>query len=472
MKTINILGLFLCVVILTGCSDWLDVSPKTDIKSQDLFSNEDGFKSALTGIYGRMTGNNLYGKDLSFLFMEQLVQRYDNNRDQTDEQRATIYDYKNQVSSKSKLNGIWKDMYKNIANINNLILNVEVNGNKIETPGYYNLIYGEALGLRAFHYFDLLRMWGPVSYEESKTLKVIPWRDRFTPDKVPLMQADSLVAHILNDLKEAEKLLKDDPMNYGKDPLDPFIEYRQHRMNRFAVKALMARIYLWIGDKENAVIKAQEVIDGCGLKLVRDNQKDLTLFDETLFGLNMFNMHERLSDYFTDVPMGGANTIELWVSQDNIREVYEGYTVGINDIRYKNGYGFKYYNLQALSRKYVEVDVSNYKEKIPLIRLAEMYYILAESVTLAEGGKYINIVRNARGISKRNDLVFNSEKLRLTELQKEYQKDFFGEGQFFYFLKRLRISNFYRCPFANGMKDAHYVFPIPDDEIEYGLVKQ
>ena len=62
-----------------------------------------------------------------------------------------------------------------------------------------------------------------------------------------------------------------------------------------------------------------------------------------------------------------------------------------------------------------------YGEKIPLIRLAEMYYILAESVALSECGQYINAVKNARGISRAYDVGTNvTEEQRLEELNKEY----------------------------------------------------
>ena len=46
-KTI-ILSLF---VALTGCNDWLDVSPKADMKAEDLFGTEAGFRDALVGVY-------------------------------------------------------------------------------------------------------------------------------------------------------------------------------------------------------------------------------------------------------------------------------------------------------------------------------------------------------------------------------------------------------------------------------------
>ena len=51
-------------------------------------------------------------------------------------------------------------------------------------------------------------------------------------------------------------------------------------------------------------------------------------------------------------------------------------------------------------------------------------------------------------------------------LNKEYQKEFFAEGQWFYFLKRHNCQNFYRCPVE---KMVYYVLPTPDDEVEYGI---
>lgn len=471
MKKRYIIVLWTLLMMCIACSDWLDVNPKTEVKAEEMFTTEDGFKSALTGIYGRMTNDELYGRDLSFLFLEKLVQRYDNQRDQTDAQRAEIYDYVNTSASKNKLSTIWNQMYRNIANINNLLKNIETNGEYIITPGYRELMKGEALGLRAFHYLDLLRMWGPVRFIEHKSQKTIPWRNEFTPDKAPLMQGDSLMQNILNDLLQAETLLKDDPLEFDHDAQQAFLEYRQHRMNLYAVKALMARAYLWSGDKSNAALKAKEVIDYPGRKLVRNNQEDITLFDETLFGLNMHKMEERLNNYFSEKP--GLNQEQLWVSLAGIKDIFEGSNIGINDIRYKDRYGFKFADQQVICRKYLPSSNTHYSEKIPLIRLSEMYYILAECTNIHDGAaKWINIVRNARGISKRNDVVFMDEAQRIDELQKEYCKDFYAEGQFFFFLKRLGCKEFYRCPFPEGLPLSAYVFPIPDDEIEYGSVDQ
>lgn len=135
-------------------------------------------------------------------------------------------------------------------------------------------------------------------------------------------------------------------------------------------------------------------------------------------------------------------------------------------MRYRSNYGFIHTSANLfLCRKYLGAS-GMYGEKIPLIRLAEMYYILAESVALSECGQYINAVKNARGISRAYDVGTDvTEEQRLEELNKEYQKEFFAEGQYFYFLKRHNMKTFYRCPVENF---SAYVLPVPDDEKTYG----
>ena len=56
------------------------------------------------------------------------------------------------------------------------------------TEGYRDLMKGEALGLRAFHYFDLLRLWGPI-YSQDSTKACIPYREKFNSESAPLMAA-------------------------------------------------------------------------------------------------------------------------------------------------------------------------------------------------------------------------------------------------------------------------------------------
>ena len=118
----------------------------------------------------------------------------------------------------------------------------------------------------------------------------------------------------------------------------------------------------------------------------------------------------------------------------------------------------------ALSRKYN----TNAKEVIPLIRLPEMYYILCEmTADLNQAAKYLNAVRNKRGYSKSLNERFTTEASRLTALDKEFRKEFYAEGQYWFFLKRHGIT---ALPYATDitLSKERYVFPLPDAEKEYG----
>ena len=66
---------FLAFSLVTACSGWFDVSPKTDLKADEMFSSEAGFESSLTGIYLLMTNQGAYGGNMSFGMLDQLAQR-------------------------------------------------------------------------------------------------------------------------------------------------------------------------------------------------------------------------------------------------------------------------------------------------------------------------------------------------------------------------------------------------------------
>ena len=232
---------------------------------------------------------------------------------------------------------------------------------------------------------------------------------------------------------------------------------------------------LWVGNKDEAARYAREVIEGCGLELVSDNSQDVSMKGETLFGLLMDDMETKLSEYWSTDLLNGrqfAGSSLCVILEDTRNVVFEAQTVGINDIRANGFLSDRSNPVRYMCQKYLgdeEYDVEGYYENIPLIRLSEMYYILSECVSLSESVEYINEVRTRRGVSRAYAYQaddFRTEEDRREALRNEYSKDFFAEGQYFYFLKRNNYETFYRCPVTN-MRN-YYVFPLPDDEIEFG----
>src|SRR4051794_10262743 len=81
MKKEKIILLYILAATLAvtgaGCKKWLDVRPKTQVETPQLFSSEKGFQDAMYGVYTRMANANLYGDQLTMSFPDVLAQRYD-----------------------------------------------------------------------------------------------------------------------------------------------------------------------------------------------------------------------------------------------------------------------------------------------------------------------------------------------------------------------------------------------------------
>ena len=54
--------LFLLLALCSACNDWLDVNPRSQIKGEELYKSEDGFKKALNGVYINIAKEGLYGR--------------------------------------------------------------------------------------------------------------------------------------------------------------------------------------------------------------------------------------------------------------------------------------------------------------------------------------------------------------------------------------------------------------------------
>ena len=102
---------------------------------------------------------------------------------------------------------------------------------------------------------------------------------------------------------------------------------------------------------------------------------------------------------------------------------------------------------------------------IPLIKKGELYLIAAESSDNdAEKQQWLEELRLTRGYFENNV----TGDLNQT-LQDEYEREFFAEGQYFYYLKRNGITTVANP--SSGEADAtktvstsYFVFPIPEEE--------
>ena len=94
MEKIITKGFLLLIFLgcLSSCNNWLEVSPKSQIKEENHFSREGGFKDQLTGVYARMSTKAMYGLQMGIGFTEVLSQNYNVDANSTTWRYATEYD--------------------------------------------------------------------------------------------------------------------------------------------------------------------------------------------------------------------------------------------------------------------------------------------------------------------------------------------------------------------------------------------
>jgi len=452
---------FALSALFFSCKKYLDVNPKSSISEDELFQSEAGFNQALTGVYSQMASRSLYGDNLSMGFVSALAQNYAVSGSGVTfvETRALNYTSGEVVNF---TNSIWNVSYSAIAGANKVIINSEKQKNVLSTSSYA-LVRGEALGLRAYLHFELLRMFGP-EYAAGAQLKAIPYKttvDQFA--NVPSTTAE-VVALALKDLEEAERLLKD------KDPIQQTTPGRRIKMNYYAVKALEARIKLYAGDKPGALAAAQIVVNSAKFPFVTANAakaaaglRDRLYLTEEVFCIRVRDLVDWADPgYFR---FNGSTSRTLTRSTANFNTLYEASSTDIRYLyRIEQDGGSPYPSKFWQTYQYNTLDSNRLDQHVPLIRLSEMYYILAEAApTVSEGVNYLNVVRQNRSLAPLANTI--TATALTNEITKEYQKEFYAEGQLFYYYKR---KNIVRPQFMTAnIPLSKYVLPIPQTELEF-----
>ena len=281
------------------------------------------------------------------------------------------------------------------------------------------------------------------------------------------MQSSNVVVDsIIADLKKAEVLLTNtDPLRFDF-PIttseesnmegDRFLVYRHKRMNLYAVKAMLARVYLYAGNQELAAKYANEVIDSDFFELL-SNANDVLRSKEIIFSVYIDKFDQQVENMMT--------TTSYIVDNSVFNEIFDVANDGLNDFRVREGVSFENTPSGKRMLKYKQENVwPSLQNTVVLIRLSEMYYILAECAeTPEEASNFLNSVREVRGI----DPVSCTSQTVQSEIEKEYRKEFYGEGQVFFYYKRLGRPTFVNCPLQN-LTESNYMFSWPENEILFG----
>lgn len=476
-KIYTIITAFL--LTLSSCNDWLDVELDNKVDDRKLFSTAAGFREALAGVYSELSKSSLYGQVLTMEYMDLNGQYYSYGAVSDDYRYWKDFDYANN-RSKGTIGSIWNGLYHNIGQLNCILWWADKNRN-VMTETERAQVVGEALGLRAYLHFDLYRLFSP-DVKRQPQADGIPYNKEYGVSLPPMYTAEEAVQLVLNDLKEAETSLAGDPITRvipykittddetagavvdaaAKNEADRYVA----RMNLYAVKALMARVYQARGEYTKAVEKAREVID-CGKFRLLDfgsvdqseKQVDLLFSDEHIFSLRNQEIPEYSKRLHQRTEYGNGVTENTKLPFRSSSSLYED---NKDDVRLG-----KWFSKRGEFIKFLPDSANIHYSKMPMIRLSEMYLLVAECTYHSDPAtalQQLNILRDHR---IRNNRPWAS--LTQDYIVKEMKREFPGEGQMWYVYKRNNLPIPVGRPEGDFEPDDKiFVLPFPNSEIEEG----
>jgi hypothetical protein len=226
-KNIKIKLLVLVLLLATSsCKKWLDLKPQDGIVREEFWNTKEQLQSAVIGCYASMLTGTLvqnmflYGE----LRADMLVATNFTFTSEIDIMNADIQ------STNTMAN--WASLYSTINYCNTVI---EYGPKVLESDGtlsqeQLDAYLAEAKGLRAYLYFNLLKVWGevPLQLKASSSDSKI--------EQLPKSSKQEVYDQIVSDLEFAAKHAKN---TYGNQDMD------KGRLTRYSIYALQADVYLW-----------------------------------------------------------------------------------------------------------------------------------------------------------------------------------------------------------------------------------
>ncbi|RYF21491.1 MAG: RagB/SusD family nutrient uptake outer membrane protein [Flavobacteriales bacterium] len=466
------------LLIVSSCKSFLDIEPVGSLTGEKLFTNVEGYTSAMVGSYSLFTKYHLsnYG-----LYGEL---RGDNVLLNQTLGMAVLAEY-NYESDPTLETGpvrrIWESIYETLNNVNNVI---ESRASLLKDfPGStanIERIYGEALVLRAMCFFDLANIYSQTySYSADASHLGVPI---FTKTPLPGVNTPrstikETYTRIIDDLKEAQTVLSNN--NVSKNKI---------YVSADAATALLSRVYLYMQDWDGVIGLLENPTLKTKYPLVSSSQY-MDMFMGTTQRTNptfisseviwQLNLHETSISYLTDI-LSNPETFYVY-PHATYRTLFENTDVRSTQFVANPRNTSMFYTLKY--GKADEVVRANWPVNFKMFRSAEIYLNLAEAYYHKQqyelAANQVKVVR-ARAYNVAPETITLSSAdpaVLLQQIKLERRKELGFENQRIFDIMRYKESlnrtecnsNTCTLTFPNNK----FVLPIPDSEILANpLIKQ
>ena len=376
-----ILYIFISVFAITSCDtdDLLEANPTASLPPSEAFKDLSALNQTVLGMYSGMQTNSYY----SYFMMAAPSIMGDNFQTREAGKRSEgLYRYNHTQEATNGSGALFTSGYYVIAISNAILANIDAvpaeSTSDVARKKQYN---GEALAIRALTHFDMVRVFGK-SYTVDNTGDAIPLiLTEQTPQDLPTRATVKQVYdQVVIDLKAAINLLPSSKID--------------GRINSWAAKALLSRVYLYMGMNAEALAMAQDVINNGPYSLV-SNGNYIASFQEDFNNESIFEIANTSDDNpafregiaYVAAPSGSHGGYGAIISTKEFEDLI---SADVNDVR--NGFfqsddsgNAKGYYAKYPGKPGQGVGLSN----IRVIRLSEVYLIAAEAAAKTSGNAKI-----------------------------------------------------------------------------------
>jgi len=408
----------LITVGLIRCKKLIEIPPPVNtITTSQVFSSDGQAASATANIYYRMANIGFTFSNGGITLLTGMSADELKVFNQTN---ALLKEFqKNELESLNPNvgNSLWIPMYFIIYNTNAIIEGLSNNSSVHDSVK--NELIGEAKFIRSFCYFYLTNLFGNIPLVTTTNYNKTGLLFQSPPPQI--------YQTIISDLKDAQQLLQSDYSVGGGQRIVP---------NKWAATALLARVYMFNKDWENAEKQASLVIDSAGLySLSSDlNGVFLTNSNEAIWQLQQNNSGATSSwnatyEGYQLIPKNATSPPAYYItpqlihsfdSGDLRKQAWIDSTIYSGQIYY---YPYKY----KIGRSEATIN-GPYTEYYMVLRLAEQYLIRAEARTqlnnLPGAANDLNKIRNRAGLS---NIAFTTQSDLTSKIEHERQIEFFAE---------------------------------------------
>ena len=458
--------ILLASVVFASCKkNFIDLKPKSTASVDDVYKTDKDFHDAVVGIYATLR----HQYEDFWIFGD--LRADDSWHALGNDAFLVSVNTFSMSSSANLMISSWRNYYE-IVNRANMVLSKIADADPAGVT-HKDQYVAEAEFLRAFAYFDMVRIWGDVPL----VTKPISIGEGY-------MTAREKVATIYNDLIIPDLLDAESKLPAAYTGADV------GRPTKGAAAAILGRVYLTIKDFPNAETKLQEVTT-MGYKLL-DNYNDL--FD--------YSKDEHHSEYIFDIEYqdGGLgmgisfSNKFLPKSAGSAADIFYGIKGGADEentptIDYYNAFdpsdkrrdvtvakGFYdkdsvfhgFIQIATFTKKYLAVTPALNDSKVnwKVIRYADVLLMYAEALNendkTAEAIPYLNQIRTRAGLPE-YDLSLSKDDTR-DKIYQERRFELGMEGVRWFDLVRTGRALDVMAPF--GIKPFNLVWPIPLVEIQ------